>query len=211
MRPDVRCVCAPRRARALFLRAAAACTLLAVLWCPGFLETVADAKPTTQDRALPGQARGQSLPRADESVILNVPASSPWTDAGVTLRSGDRVEIQAWGRVRYGGAKEGADIGPAGAGRGGGCSYVVADPRVTAHALVANVAPGLTFDGAGLLVGAKWSATVPVAGTTAPEGRLFLGVNHGGMLCDRTGFDSWGFRNDSAGAFTAQLVIRRRH
>jgi hypothetical protein len=143
--------------------------------------------------------------------MLTIPASSPWTDSGVTLRAGDRFEIRAWGSVRYGNGKAGAATGPAGMGRGGGCSFVVADARVPDHALVGNIAPQLTFDGAGFLVGASRSATIPVSGSTAPEGRLFLGVNHGGMLCDRTGFDSWGFRNSGAGAFTVQLVILRRH
>jgi hypothetical protein len=147
--------------------------------------------------------------QADESLILNVPASSPWTDTGVTVLPGDRLEIRAWGRVKYGDADTGRGVGPVGEGRGGACSFVVTDETVPADALVANIAPGLTFDGSGVLVGSAWNATIPVTGSSAREGRLFLGVNHGGVLCDRTGFDSWGFRNQSSGAFTVQLTIRR--
>jgi hypothetical protein len=167
--------------------------------------------------AAPAQSRGRAGPepatrltQADESLILNVPASSPWTDTGVTVGTGDRLEIRAWGRVKYGDADAGPGIGPMGTGRGGACSFVVTDERVPADALVANIASGLTFDGFGVFVGSTWNVSVPVTGSSAREGRLFLGVNHSGMLCDRTGFDSWGFRNKSSGAFTVQLTIRRR-
>jgi hypothetical protein len=163
-----------------------------------------------QNPVLAGQRSTTPQTKADESLIVNVPASSPWTDTGVTVHAGDRLQIRAWGRVSYGGAAAGRGFAPAGLGRGGDCSFVVADARVPAHSLVANIAPELTFEGSGILVGSTWSATVPVPGTTAPEGRLFVGINHGGMLCDRTGYDSWAFRNNSFGAFTVDLAIRRR-
>jgi hypothetical protein len=163
-----------------------------------------------QNPVLAGQRPGGPQTKPDESLILNVPASSPWTDTGVTVHAGDRLQIRAWGRVSYGGAAAGRAFAPIGSGRGGDCSFVVVDARVPAHSLVANIAPELTFDGSGFLVGSTWSATVPVPGSTASEGRLFLGLNHGGMLCDRTGYDSWVFRNNSAGAFTVDLAIRRR-
>lgn len=122
--------------------------------------------------------------------------------------------MRAWGRVRYadtrGGAAAALINGPAGAGPGGGCAFVVTDARVPADALIANIAPQLTLDGAGVLAGTALTATLPIAGSSAPEGRLFLGVNHGGILCDRSGFDSWSFRNGGSGAFTAQLTISRR-
>lgn len=151
--------------------------------------------------------------RPDESVMLDVPASSPWTDTGLVLSAGDQIVIRAWGSVRYAeptAAAGGIISGPAGSGQGGGCSFVVGDARVPANALVANVAPQLTLDGAGFLVGASRTITLPVDGTSAASGRLFLGVNHAGVLCDRSGFDSWVFRNGGAGAFTVQVTIRRR-
>ena len=153
-------------------------------------------------------AAPQSKP--DESLILNVPATAPWTDTGVTVRAGDRLDIRAWGTVRFGDTEAGRAVPPGGLGRGGDCSFVVTDGKVPAHALVGNVAPRLTFDGLGFLVGALWSGSVPVPGSTAPEGRLFLGFNHGAMLCDRSGYDSWAFRINNSGAFTVEIAIRRR-
>ena len=109
-----------------------------------------------------------------------------------------------------GDAPAGRVVAPRGLGRGGDCSFVVTDSQVPALALIANVAPQLTFDGLGFFVGPQWSGTLPVSGSTAPEGRLFLGFNHDGMLCDRTGYDSWKFRINNSGAFTAEISIRRR-
>jgi hypothetical protein len=147
--------------------------------------------------------------RPDESVILNVPATAPWTDTGVVVRSGDRLQIRAWGQVKFG-DEVGRGVSPGGLGKGGGCAFVVTNPSAPAHALVANVAPQLNFDGMGFVVGPQWEGTVPVAGSSAPEGRLFLGFNYAGVLCDRTGYDSWAFRVKNSGAFTAEISIWRR-
>ena len=166
------------------------------------------APPSARQAQKP--ARPTTQPRPDQSLIINVPATAPWTDTGLTVRAGDRLEIRAWGSVRFGDDGVGRGATPNGLGKGGECSFVVTDARVPAHALVANVAPQITFDGHGFLVGALWSGTVPVPGGTAPEGRLFLGFNHGAMLCDRSGYDSWAFRINNSGAFTAEIAIRRR-
>ena len=161
-------------------------------------------------RQAPKPARPTTTSKPDQSLIINVPATAPWTDTGVTVRAGDRLEIRAWGTVTFGDDGVGRGATPNGLGRGGACSFVVTDARVPAHALVANVAPQMTFDGLGFLVGALWSGTVPVPGSTASEGRLFLGFNHGAMLCDRSGYDSWAFRINNSGAFTVEIAIRRR-
>jgi hypothetical protein len=167
--------------------------------------------PLLQRGTAPPRPGPASPSRVDERHLLEVPASAPWTDTGVTVRAGDRIDVRAWGRVRYsdlGG--ESAEIGPAGAGAAGGCAFVVSNARIPARALVANVAPALTFDGNGVLIGTSWSGTTPIEGTTAGEGRLFLGINHDAVSCDRSGFDSWRFRNNSAGSFTVQLTIQHR-
>jgi hypothetical protein len=148
-------------------------------------------------------------PKPDQSLILNVLATEPWTDTGLTVHAGDRLEIRAWGSVRVGDVERA--VPPAGRpGRGTECSFVVTDSRVPADSLVANVAPRMTFDGRGFLIGPKWSGAVPIAGSTAPEGRLFLGVNHDAVMCDRSGYDSWKFRINNSGAFTVEISIRRR-
>ena len=141
---------------------------------------------------------------------MNVPSTAPWTDTGVTVRAGDRLEIRAWGTASYRDADRDGRVGPNGLGRTGACSFVVTDDRVPAHALVANIAAELTFDGRGFFVGTNWNGSVPVAGSTASEGRLFLGFNHNAVLCDRSGYDSWAFRIVNSGAFTVEIAIRRR-
>ena len=172
-------------------------------WSGVILLSAAPAASQAQNPSQPGT-------RPDESLIINVPATAPWTDTGVTVRAGDRLEIRAWGTARFGDDGVGRGVTPNGLGRGGECSFVVTDSRVPAHALVGNVAPQITFDGLGFLVGARWNGAVPVAGSTAPEGRLFLGFNHGAMLCDRSGYDSWAFRINNSGAFTVEIAILRR-
>jgi hypothetical protein len=154
---------------------------------------------------------GQTLlppTRPDESAIVDVPATSPWTDTGIVVKAGDRIEMRAWGAIKF----ETKSVGPAGSGPAtGSCEYVVTDPHVAAHSLVANVAQEMTFDGRGFLVGTNWKGTAPIAGTTAPAGRLFVGFNDRAMMCDRSGYDSWAFRNRNSGAFTASITITRRH
>jgi hypothetical protein len=186
--------------------AAVTCAVLAALLAPcGLVAAVA-----LQGNA--GASRPASPPpaRPDESVIVSVPATAPWTDTGIVLRAGDRVDMRAWGRVVYRDVDDARSISPIGTGRGGGCTFTLLDPAVPANAVVANVAPTLTFDGRGFLVGASRTVTVPVAGSTATEGTLFVGINHQGITCERSGYDSWEFRNNSSGAFTVEIAVRRR-
>lgn len=163
-----------------------------------------------QGSAVSPRVPSSSQPRPDENVIVSVPATAPWTNTGIVVRAGDRVEMRAWGRVVYRNVDEGRPISPAGTGRGGGCGFAVVNSSVPANAVVANIAPALTFDGHGFLVGASRAATVPVEGSSAPEGSLFVGINHQGITCDRDGYDSWDFRNNSSGAFTVEIAIRRK-
>jgi hypothetical protein len=159
-----------------------------------------------------GRPRSTAAPasRPDESIIVSVPATAPWTETGIVVRAGDRVDLRAWGRVIFKGSDGDRPITPVGTGSGGGCGVVVTDAAVPVNAVVANIAPNLTFDGRGFLVGTWRSVTVPVAGSSAPEGRLFVGINHPGVMCDRSGYDSWEFRNNSSGAFTVEIAIRRK-
>jgi hypothetical protein len=158
---------------------------------------------------------GQTLlaqARPDESAIVNVQGTSPWTDTGIVVQAGDRIEMRAWGVIRFDATSSANSSGPAGTGPStGGCDYVVTDPHVPAHGLIANVAAEMTFDGSGFLVGTSWKGTAPIAGTTAPTGHLFLGFNDRAMMCDRSGYDSWAFRNRNVGAFTTSITITHRH
>jgi len=158
---------------------------------------------------------GQTLlpqTRPDESAIVNVQGTSPWTDTGILVKAGDRIEMRAWGVIKFDATSSPSSTGPAGTGPStGGCEYVVTDPKVPAHTLIANVAGEMTFDGRGFLVGMSWKGTAPIAGTTSPTGRLFVGFNDRAMMCDRSGYDSWAFRNRNSGAFTTSITITRRH
>jgi hypothetical protein len=158
-------------------------------------------------------ARGStpaSAGRPDESIIVSIPATAPWTDTGIVLKAGDRFDVRVWGRVTYGEGGEAQTMTPAGTGRGGDCSFAVVSSAVPSNAVVGNIATAVTFDGNGFLIGASRTVTVPVAGSSAPEGRLLLGINRRGVMCDRSGYDSWEFRNNGSGAFTAEIAIRRR-
>jgi hypothetical protein len=158
---------------------------------------------------------GQALlpsTRPDESAIINVQGTSPWTDTGIVVKPGDRIEMRAWGVIKFDAASSPNSSGPAGTGPSrGGCEYVVTDPHVPAHSLIANIAEAMTFDGHGFFVGTSWTGTAPIIGTTAPTGRLFAGFNDRAMMCDRSGYDSWAFRNRNSGTFTASITITRRH
>jgi hypothetical protein len=157
--------------------------------------------------APPSGRQPASRTRPDEITTLMVPATVPWVDTGITLGAGDAVRIRTWGRVKFGGT---AASPPQGSGvAGGGCTFVVTDAGVAAHSVIGNVAPGVTFDGRGFSVGARWTGTVPISGTTAPVGRLLLGFNDAGVMCDRSGYDSWEFAGDNSGAFTAEVAVTR--
>jgi hypothetical protein len=143
-------------------------------------------------------------------LTLDVPATAPWTDTGIVVLPGDRLQIRAWGAAKFADAGSVRTIGPQGSGHGGGgCTYVVTDSNVPAHSLIANIAPAMTFDGGGFFIGSSWSGTVPIAGTTANDGRLLVGFNDGAMMCDRSGYDSWAFRNNNSGSFMIEVTVRR--
>jgi hypothetical protein len=158
----------------------------------------------------PGDAQSGSRPgRPDEIVTVVVPATSPWTDTGIKLRTGDSLAIRTWGRVEFDGERK-TSTGPNGSRRpAGGCRFVVTDAKTPPHSLVGNVAPGIGFDGGGFFVGTRFNGTVPIAGATAPEGQLLLGFNDDGMECDRGGYDSWGFGGENSGWFSAEVAITR--
>ena len=155
-------------------------------------------RPTTSKRARP-----------DEIVTIIIPATAPWTDTGISVSAGDGLEIRTWGTVTFGDAGS-ASATPKGSGlQGGGCKFVVIDSKVAAHSVIGNIAPHVSFDGRGFFVGPVWKATVPVQGSTAPEGHLVLGFNDGAMMCDRSGYDSWDFSANNRGSFTAEIAITR--
>lgn len=157
--------------------------------------------------AQPGPRSRKAQP--DTIVTVAVLATVPWTDTGIILSAGDSLEVRSWGRVMFDNTGV-ASAQPQGSRRkAGGCTFVVTDTAVAAHSVVGNVAPAITFDGHGFLVGAAWKGTVPIPGSTSREGHLLLGFNDDDVLCDRSGYDSWGFGVNNSGWFTAEIAITR--
>lgn len=145
---------------------------------------------------------------SQETVTVTVPSTQPWADTGLTVSAGDQISITAWGSVSW--DYTGVPAGPDGRERDQDmCHYVVMDSDVPGQSLVGNVADFETLDGEGFFAGSSFQGTLPIAGTTVPSGKLFLGFNDGAVLCDRSGYDAWGFGGDNHGSFTAEITITR--
>lgn len=163
----------------------------------------------------PGRASSPSIgaqasERLSDRLLVDVSATEPWTDTGLVVDAGDRIQIRAWGTVKFDGGRDGATVTPRGVpGAAGGCAFVATDPKVPGYSLIANVAPALTLDGHAVFVGTQWTGRLPITGTSATRGRLLLGFNDKAVMCDRSGYDSWGFRNDNAGVFVVDISVSR--
>ena len=112
-------------------------------------------------------------------VEVVVDGTAPWTDTGIDVATGDAVQITAWGEVFH---NEGSSIGPEG--------FPNRPDLLT---------PLDRANHAGLLgrVGATGPPFYVGAGTTftvGQEGRLFLGINDGGLENNR-------------GSFTAKVTV----
>lgn len=157
------------------------------------------------------RAESASRPNAGTTsiVTITVPVTAPWTDTGIILHSGDTLQIRAWGHATLDHTTA-KSTSPKGSGRrGGGCTFVVTDAGIPSDGLIGNVAAGVVLDGRGFFVGSSWKGAVPVSGTSTTDGRLLLGVNGDGVLCDRSGYDSWRFGVNRTGVFTAEIAVTR--
>src|SRR5579864_9508290 len=95
--------------------------------------------------ASPGAAR-QATRSARPFLILTVevPVTAPWTDTGIVVLPGDRLQIRAWGAAKFSDAGSARTVGPQGSGQGGGgCTYIVTDSSVPAQSVIGNVAPAM--------------------------------------------------------------------
>jgi hypothetical protein len=81
-------------------------SLIALLSAPIFLDAQTSAPPASQDSTAPPPAK-QILSKS-----FTLKGSSVWTDTGITLEAGQRIEVTADGTLRYGDAKQ--DNGPDG-------------------------------------------------------------------------------------------------
>jgi hypothetical protein len=80
--------------------------LIALLSAPILLAAQTSAPPASQDSTAPPPAK-QILSKS-----FTLKGSSVWTDTGITLEAGQRIEVTADGTLRYGDAKQ--DNGPDG-------------------------------------------------------------------------------------------------
>jgi hypothetical protein len=115
------------------------------------------------------------------AVTIRVDANQQWTDTGMDVRSGDRIQFNGSGQVSY--APGPPAVGPSGARAGRNDLYPVP-----------NMGPG------GLIAKVGDSAPFPVGAgarqlTMSSSGRLYLGVNDD-------------MHADNTGAF--QVAVRRR-
>ncbi len=110
---------------------------------------------------------------------IQVQASRPWTDTGVTVRRGDRVAFSTTGQISI---RNGGDmVGPEGSPSENRAGAPV--PTLAVGALIGRIGTGIPF-----AIGASsQTITMPAAG------RLYLGVNDSGT-------------SDNSGAFTVTLV-----
>ena len=115
-----------------------------------------------------------------ESRNVSVAGNQPWTDTGITVNAGDRVQFQASGEIMFGrsaGMNSSPDGNPAMRGN-------YPDPTVPVGALIGKVGNSAPF--------AIGMQTQPLG--MPASGRLYLGVNDNDF-------------KDNSGAFT--VVVRR--
>lgn len=126
--------------------------------------------------AAPVGTAGQAVPAG----AIQVNATQPWTDAGVTVRRGDRVAFSTTGQVAI--RQNSTDmIGPEGSAtesRAGAPSQAVG-----VGGLIGRVGTGAPF--------AIGSSSQPI--TMPANGRLYLGVNDAGV-------------SDNSGAFVVTII-----
>jgi hypothetical protein len=110
---------------------------------------------------------------------IQVQASRPWTDTGVTVRRGDRLVFSTTGQISI---RNGGDmVGPEGSSSEDRAGAPV--PSVPVGALIGRIGTGAPF--------AIGASSQPI--TMPGAGRLYLGVNDAGP-------------SDNSGAFTVTVV-----
>ena len=175
------------------------------MWWSAFAAALMSTSGAAQS---PPAARSESRGAADVHVLVRVVASDLWTDSGVELAAGDQVQITGWGVVSIDRMSTPRSVRPNGlAVARTGCRFVLAEPSGAPYGLIGNVADTPALDGRGFAVGTRWAGTAPIASTSRPYGRLYLGINHEAVECDRSGYDSWKVRNDTSGAFSAEVFV----
>lgn len=118
------------------------------------------------------QGRGETVyERPERQRRLDVSASQPWTDTGIRVREGDRIWIEAKGRVRWGGDR---NDGPEGE-RGSPFNSTRPIPDRPGAALIGRVDREVFFIG-----GDRRPLVMP------RSGRLQLGINDD-VLRDNSG------------------------
>ena len=123
--------------------------------------------------------------RTPETVTVVVDGTQMWTDAGVDVRAGDRVAVTAGGQVFH---NEGNSIGPEGFPNRP--DLLTPFPELNHAALIGRIGDS---DDAFYL---GTSQTI----TAETDGRLYLGVNDGGLENNRGSWDATVDIEPAAGA-----------
>ena len=108
-------------------------------------------------------------------VTLAVDGTQQWTDAGVDVRAGDRIEVTASGEVFH---NEDNSIGPGGFPNRP--DLLTPFPELNHAALIGRIGES----GSGFYLGASTTTTAEA------DGRLYLGINDGGLENNRGSWDA---------------------
>jgi hypothetical protein len=122
-----------------------------------------------------GDGDSTEASRTPETVTLVVDGTQPWTDAYVDVRAGDRVAVTASGKVWH---NESNSIGPEGFPNRP--ELLTPYPELNHAALIGRIGES----GSVFYLGA--STTV----TAEADGRLYLGINDGGLENNRGYWDA---------------------
>ena len=123
----------------------------------------------------PDDGEGTEASRTPETVTLVVDGTQMWTDAGVDVRAGDRIAVTASGQVFH---NERDSIGPEGFRNEPHLSTPFSE--LNHAALIGRIGE----NGSGFYLGE--SATI----TAEADGRLYLGINDGGLENNRGYWDA---------------------
>jgi hypothetical protein len=126
--------------------------------------------------AVPTSGASSAAPGIPEGQGIAVAGNQQWTPAGISVRQGDRLTINATGEVRL--SSDGSDMASPTGSRAGRTSANAPLPAVPSGALIARVGNSAPFP-----LSDNLTVTMPA------NGQLFLGIND-----DHVGDNSGGFR-----------------
>jgi hypothetical protein len=136
-----------------------------------------------------------------ETVSMQVPSTTPWSDTGIDVTAGQRLHITSTGMVRYGGKEQ--QVVDANGGNYTGKKFFEAAvlPATVVCSLIGKVGGTTAFDTGAPLPGGTPDVGLGFIGASYDEivpesGRLFLGFN-----------DQKQAFGDNSGAFSVTITL----